>query len=493
MKMIYSTRIILICILTFFSSSCKKFLDNAPMSEATSGNAYRTASDLDAALVGAYQTFYTEYYIWEYFVVSDVRSDNAYAGGDADEIYQYDDLDISPLNSRILGTWKQLYQGISRANLVIGKAQEITDPNLDINNRRAYLIAEAKFLRALFYFELVRQFKDVPLVTSYAHINPGEANVAKSSEIDIYNFIIKDLEDALILPNAYVTSSLSKSKVTKGAVYALLAKVWAQRSDRNYTKVLQYASEVEKLGYKLHGSFDELFDGTHYDNQESILLIQFKEGTNQSNWGPQMLLPSSLSGDDWRKYITPSKNLVKAYDDAGDIIRKQATILFADADWSDEFWKPCPTNGPIPFVYKFRHASGWMSGDHIYILRYDDILLLKAEALNALGRLDEALIALNEIRARVNLKPLAIHEKNALLTAIIAERRLEFAFEGDRWYSLQRAGMLQSTMDNLKEYRLICGGGSMLMNYGMNDNRIWLPIPQSELNRNPNLIQNSGY
>lgn len=463
------------------------------MSEATSGNAYRTASDLDAALVGAYQTFYTEYYIWEYFVVSDVRSDNAYAGGDADEIYQYDDLDISPLNSRILGTWQQLYSGISRANLVIGKAQELIDPALDVNNRRAYLIAEAKFLRALFYFELVRQFKDIPLVTTFGQIDPKDANVAKSKEVDIYNFIVKDLEDALILPENYASSSLSQSKATKGAVYALLAKVWAQRPDRDYNKVLQYATEVEKLGYKLHGSFDELFDGTHYDNQESILLIQFKEGTNQSNWGPQMLLPSSLSGDDWRKYITPSKDLVKAYDDAGDVVRKRATILFDDAGWSDEFWKPCPTIGPIPFAFKFRHASSWMSGDHIYILRYDDILLLKAEALNALGRPSEALVSLNAIRARVQLKPVDIHEQKALLAAIIAERRLEFAFEGDRWYSLQRAGLLQSTMDNLKEYRLICGGTSTLMNYGMNDNRVWLPIPQSELNRNPNLVQNLGY
>ncbi|MGJ1430751.1 RagB/SusD family nutrient uptake outer membrane protein [Sphingobacterium spiritivorum] len=493
MRTNYFTRIIFILMMIPGLSSCEKFLDNAPMSEATSGNAYRTASDLDAALVGAYQTFYTEYFIWEYFVVSDVRSDNAYAGGDADEIYQYDDLDISPLNSRILGTWQQLYNGISRANLVIGKATEVQDPALDVNNRREYLIAEAKFLRALFYYELVRQFREVPIVTAYAKINPEEANIKKSTELEVYNFIVKDLEEATILPATYSSSSLSQSKATKGAVYALLAKVWAQRPDRDYNKVLQYTDEVERLGYDLHGSFDELFDGTHYDNKETILLIQFKEGTNQSNWGPQMLLPSSLSGDDWRKYITPSKDLVKAFDDAGDHIRKDASILFDDAGWSDEFWKPCPTTGEIPFAYKFRHASGWMSGDHIYILRFDDILLLKAEALNALGRSGEALAPLNKIRDRVDLPALDIQNKDALLLAILNERRLEFAFEGDRWYSLQRTGMLQSTMDNLKEYRLICGGNGTLMNYGMNDNRVWLPIPQSELNRNPNLVQNPGY
>ncbi|MGJ1197877.1 RagB/SusD family nutrient uptake outer membrane protein [Sphingobacterium spiritivorum] len=110
-----------------------------------------------------------------------------------------------------------------------------------------------------------------------------------------------------------------------------------------------------------------------------------------------------------------------------------------------------------------------------------------------MGRSEEALAPLNKIRDRVDLPALDIQNKDALLRAILNERRLEFAFEGDRWYSLQRTGMLQSTMDNLKEYRLICGGNGTLMNYGMNDNRVWLPIPQSELNRNPNLVQNPGY
>ncbi|MGJ1421838.1 RagB/SusD family nutrient uptake outer membrane protein [Sphingobacterium spiritivorum] len=110
-----------------------------------------------------------------------------------------------------------------------------------------------------------------------------------------------------------------------------------------------------------------------------------------------------------------------------------------------------------------------------------------------MGRSEEALTPLNKVRDRVDLPALYIQNKDALLRAILNECRLESAFESDRWYSLQGKEMLKSTMDNLKEYRLICGGNSTLMNYGMNDNRVWLPVPQSELNRNPNLVQNPGY
>ena len=476
---------------TTILSSCKDFFDIAPESSATTGNAYNTAADLEAALIGVYQTLYTDYFIWENFVMSDVRSDNAYAGGDDSEIYQYDDLKISPLNSRILLTWQQLYNGIAKANLVIEKAQQIEDPLLNENNKRENIIAEAKFLRALYYFELVKAFGGVPLVKEFGKINPEDANIARSTDIEIYNFIVQDLEVATALPADYNNVSLTKSKVTKGAAYALLAKVYAQRPDRNYEKVLEYCEEVEKLGYDLHGSYDQLFDGLNYNNPEAIFLVQYIADTPEANWGPQLLLPASLTGDDWRKYVTPSKDLIAAYDAEGDIVRKNASVLFDDAEWSDEFWKPCAVSGLIPFPYKFRHASAWASGDNVYILRYDDILLLKAEALNELNRSSEALTPLNKIRFRVNLGDITTTDKVLLKDIILNERRLELAFEGYRWDDLMRNGKAVSTMNSLQEYKLTCAGGSTAMNYNMTLNKVLMPIPQAELNRNPKLVPNN--
>lgn len=477
----------MVMIVATIITSCSKFLDLAPESDLTTGNAYLTASDADAALTGAYQTLYTDYFIWENFVMYDVRSDNAYAGGDDSEIFQYDNLAVSSLNSRILLTWRQLYNGIARANLVLEKVPEIKDTKLDEGDKRNNILAEARFLRAFYYFELVRAFGGVPIVKEFGKITPAEANIAKSSDVEVYNFIVEDLQAALALPTEYGTLSLSKSKATRGAAYALLAKVYAQRPDRNYTKVLEYCNEVTKLGYDLHDSYDQLFDGLNYNNKETILLVQFADGTPQSSWGPQMLLPPSISGDDWRKYVTPSKNLMAAYDAAGDEIRKNASVLIEDVEWSDEFWKPCATEGPVPFPYKFRHASGWQSGDNVYLLRYDDILLLKAEALNELNRGGEALTPLNKVRKRVDLDDITTTDQTALRDIILNERRLELAFEGYRWDDLIRAGKLVSTMNNLEEFKLVCSGTSTKMNYNMSSNKTLMPIPQEEMNRNPNL------
>lgn len=483
-------------ILLFCTSitGCKKFLDLAPESSATTGNAYQTAQDMEAAMTGLYTTFFGEYFIWDDVLLGDIRADNAYSGGDDSEIDQYDNLKISTVNSRIFANWKLFYNGISKANLILEKINEVKDPALDQNQRRANMMAEAKFIRAYCYFELVKLYGPVPLVFQFGAVEPSQANVPRSSEKEVYAAIIKDLEDALVLPADYGKGlSLNTSKVTKGAVNALLAKVYAQMPDRDYNKVISYCDAV--TGYELVPSYASLFDGTNYINKEVIFQVEFIENTPQANWGPQMFLPPSLTNDDWRKYGTPSKDLVKAYDDAGDNIRKNANILFDKAEWADQYWKPCATSGNIPFVYKWKHASGWASGDHICLIRLADILLLKAEALNETGNTTEALnIVNNQVRRRVNLAPVPMADKATIRDAILQERRLELAFEGQRWNDLVRLNKLTTVMGNLKEYTLTCGGGApALVNYGITEDKRLLPVPQSEINRNPKLTQNKGY
>jgi hypothetical protein len=473
--------------------ACSDYLDLKPISDATTENSYQTASDAEAALVGVYDGFQMEYYVWDNIIFADVISDNHYAGGDNAEVYAVDDLNLAPTNSRIFNNWSQLYESIARANVVLQKVPLITDPKIDIDNRRNQILGEASFLRAYHYYNLVKLWGGVPIITTpVASTDPAVTQVKESTEAEVYAQIITDLEFAVAnLPDLLAgDATVNKARATKGAANALLAKVYAQKPDRDYSKVLAYCNAVinSPAGYKLLTSYDFLFDGAHYNNEESILEIQYT-GEKEGNFGPQLLLPPSLSGDTWRKFVTPSKDLVKAFDDEGDAVRKKATVLMEAAPWADEFWS-LTVNGNVAFSYKWRSASGWASTNRQYIVRLADIILLKAEALNATGQTELARAEVNKIRSRVGLGDTPATDKNTMERAIEKERRLELAQEGQRWDDLKRYGRAVDVMKNLPEIDLRTG---QVKDYHMDEHKLWLPIPQSERNRNQQLGQNTGY
>lgn len=473
--------------------SCEDYLDLKPISDATSENAYTRAADAEAALVGAYDSFSQEYYIWDNVLFNDVISDNYYAGGDNAEIFAIEDLNISPTNGRLFNNWSQLYNAISKANIVLEKVPGITDMKLDAGNRRNQILGEASFLRAFHYYQLVKMWGGVPLILKpVASTDPSETQLERSSETEIYNQIVADLEFAAAnLPDTYGgDASINKARATKGAANAMLAKVWAQRSDRDYNKVLEYANAViaSPAAYSLLPDFDDLFDGAHYNNAESIMEVQFVGGP-EANFGPQLLLPPSISGDTWRKFVTPSHDLVNAFDAEGDVERKNATILFENAPWADEFWSES-VNGSVPFAYKWKSANGWASTNRQYLIRLADIILLKAEALNALNRPAEARDALNLVRNRAGLANTTASSAAELKTAILNERRLELAQEAQRWDDLRRNNVAVDVMNNLVEVNVIT---DQPKDYVMTAQKQLLPIPQSERNRNLNLGQNEGY
>lgn len=465
--------------------SCDKFLDLEPISQATTANSYKSLADAEAALTGVYDSFQQDYYVWDNVMLSDARSDNHYAGGDNPSYYEMDELRVTANNDKTWSSWKSLYNAIAKANIVLTKVPTINDPKLDANNRRNQIIGEASFLRAYHYFQLVKLFGDIPLMLKpVSTTNASETNVPRSSVADVYKQIIADLEVAATnLPDTYGASAdVNKARATKGAANALLAKVYAQKPDRDYTKVLQYANLVitSPAGYSLLLDYDNLFDGNHYNNAESIMEVQYVGG-KEANWGPQMLLPPSKSGDGWRKFLTPSKDLIKAFDAEGDVVRKNASVLFENVQWVDEFWS-AQVGGSVPFSYKWRSANGWASTNRQYLIRLADIILLKAEALNELGQTTEAAAALDLIRKRVNLQGTTANSKEALKSAIENERRLEFAQEGQRWDDLVRFGNVKEVMNNLNEVNLKTG---QKMVYNMTDAKIYVPIPQNEIDRNP--------
>lgn len=482
-----------VCLVATTIISCNKFTDLTPISEATNENAYTTAKEAEAALTGAYDALQQEYYVWDNIIFSDVISDNYYAGGDNPEIFAVDKLQIVPTNGRLFTNWGQLYGGIARANTVLEKVPGISDPQLDESGRRDQILGEAYFLRAFHYFNLVKLFGGVPLILVPVEASKTEEYIiSKSTESQVYDQIIADLEQAVaLLPDTFSDeSSINKARATKGAANALLAKVHAQRPDRDYNRVLSYCDAVinSPANYQLLANFSELFDGAHYNNAESILEVQYI-GAPEGNFGPQMLLPPSLSGDTWRKFVTPSHDLVNAFDSEADVVRKNSSILFEKVNWLDEFWGN-RADSEVPFAYKWKNASGWASSNRQYLLRLGDIILLKAEALNELGRTAEAREILNQIRQRAKISPSEANSQSALRAAILKERRLELCQEAQRWDDLKRAGLAVDVMNGLNEIDLRT---NQPVDYNMTTEKLLLPMPQQELDRNGQLTQNPGY
>lgn len=480
--------ILLVLSLVLFTN-CESFLDLTPISEETSAGAYDTTTQIEAALVGAYESFQSsEYYVWDNILFQDVRADNNYAGGDNPEIFAIDFLNITPTHSRLFTHWSNLYNAISKANTVLERVDDVLDPTLT-EERRNQIKGEAYFLRSYHYFSLAKMWGDVPLITStIKSTTPESVNIPKSPVNVIYEQITSDLElAATLLPDTYGNdASINKARATAGAAHALAAKAYAQQPSPDYQAVLDRIIEVENsdANYRLI-EYSQLFDGNNPNNAESIIEVQYLGGV-EGNFGPQLLLPPSISGDTWRKFVTPSQDLVNAFDDAGDTVRKNTSILFESVQWVDEYWGNT-AGSSVPFSYKWKNASGFASADNTYLIRYGDIVLLKAEALNELNRLEEAVTEVNRIRNRAGLPDLTDDQKSSkavLKQTILKERRLELFQEAQRWDDLVRFGEIVSTMNNVVEIDLRT---NTPVNYNMTADKIFLPIPQQELDRNPAL------
>ena len=336
--------------------SCDDFLDLEPISEETTATAYESYSQIEAALTGVYESFQSDSYVWNNVLFSDVRSDNYYAGGDNPEIFEMDFLKISATNSKVYQSWSNLYNAILKANIVLDKVDDVDDPLLT-EERREQIKGEAYFLRAYHYYNLVNLWGGVPLIlTPTSSTDAGSVNIPRSTAAEVFEQILIDLNMAAdLLPDTYGSdASINKARATAGAANALAAKACAQKPSPDYAKVLEYIARVEtsSANYTLI-DYAHLFDGNHYNNAESILEIQYLGG-DEGNWGPQLFLPPSISGDSWRKFATPSHDLVNAFDAEGDAVRKNASILFEEInDWVDEYWGNA-IGSTIPFAYKWK-------------------------------------------------------------------------------------------------------------------------------------------
>jgi hypothetical protein len=474
-----------LAVILALASGCSKTIDKTPISTLTTANFYKTAQDAEAGLTGAYNSLYQQFYIWDYMTNGDVWADNCYAGGNNPDNFGIDNFQLTALNGNVTRDWQGLYYGVANANSVLDNVPAINDPVWAGTTRKAQILAEAKFLRSLHYFYLITTYGDVPLVlTNNGNVYPPRASVAA-----VYNQIEQDLISADSSLLAASGGNPNNGRATQGAAEGLLAKVYAQQG--KYDSCIVYCNKVlANSYYSLLPNYADLFDGNHKLTVESLFEIQHSTVSNTTNYGPELLLPFSLTGDTYAKFNECTNDLIKAYKTAGDNVRLNASVYFSVP--ADTIAIPPPytvATSPVPYAYKWKQPAGYNSPDNEILIRLADIILLDAEALNQTGQTALAIPLINQIRARVSLPATTATTQTDVATAILNERRLELALEGWRWTDLLRFGT-QYTISLMNSQ--VDPSGNPL-NYNVTQNKLLFPVPQSERDLDANLSQNPGY
>ena len=470
------------------ASSCKKdFLDRAPISQMNGNNFYKTAEDMKNALSAAYGGLqYGGLYYSSMHIIGDLRSDNTEitnpaAGTDMVAVDNFQNLATTSISST---TWAGHYQAIQSVNIVIEKIEAVP---MDAALKARYT-AEAKFLRGLMYFNLVRIFGDVPLVTKVIN-NPQEGyTYGRNPSAEVYAQIITDLSEAeAVLPHEFTGADIGRA--TKGAAAALLGKVYLtqKRWDLAAPQLKKVIDNVGLNKYQLMPTYAGVFGIANENNRESIFEVQFKKGSNNegspftNQFAPIGSGTAVVSIGNPLGQNIPTADMNNAYEvnDA----RKAASmrnsyVLGANTVQHNYIVK-----------YQGVPAANLDSDNNWIVLRYADVLLMYAEALNEQGYVADGLAFtyLNQIRTRAGLAiktsnnanlALRVANQAAFRLAIEQERRVELAFEGHRWFDLIRTDRAVTVMASK----------------GIQAHQVLFPIPQSQIDINPGLIkQNPGY
>jgi starch-binding outer membrane protein, SusD/RagB family len=419
-------------------------LDTNPTAQIDSETALSTARGIELGLNGAYRGLQSgNTYGNVHMVYPDLYADNLDFTGTFQTDREVAQRNISTSNGQILGTWGSSYNAINRANNLLDAIPRVTELTAAQASRYR---GEALFIRALVYFDLVRHFGGVPLVLEPSRGVGESALVSRASQQETYARVVQDLEEAVpLLPTGRVPG-----RATRDAANALLARVYLETG--NNAQARDKATAVINSGnYSLVSNYRSIF--TTKNSQEAIFELQFS--INNTNSLAFWYYPASLGG---RLGFAPTAELYNYYE-AGDA-RRDASIGIA---------------GTQRHGIKYNRIA--TSDDNVRILRLAEMYLIRAEANARLGADPAAVRAdLNVVRARAGLAalPTTLTSQQDLLAAILRERRVEFAFEGHRFFDLRRFGIATQVLSIPAE-------------------RLLWPIPQADIDVNENLTQNPGY
>ena len=482
--------------LLVLSVSCGDFLDRQPLDQITIDNFFTSANDADKALIACYIPLESDNWTGKGWQITEIPTDNAQPGGTDPGFTPIDNFTVAADNEAVAAYWSAHYQMVTLTNAVIEAVEVMTLEE----SKKALFLAEARFLRAFAYFDLVRIYGPVPLIT-----NPpkyGENLLfPRSSVADVYAQIISDLEFAAeLLPIQW--SGTNVGRASRGAAWALLAKVYL--TNRQFVPARNAARNCMDLGrYDLMDRFADNFElSTSDNNRESIFQVQyvgcgpFGTGNQQqafyAPWGEGI----TKNRDGWGSQIptgpttnNPNTTVYDIYENTD--LRRDPTIMTPNTFY--------PSINPDDGGYTYPNSGASASGINIkkyvvgagpnicfmstpqnsHIIRYSDVLLTYAEAImeieGGVSTNSEALEAFNRVRTRAGLEALTMIDREIMLH----ERRLEFAFEGHRWFDLIRSGRIIEIMT--------------LHGKQINTHNVLFPIPAAEIEINPELDQNPGY
>lgn len=474
--------------LLFMNSACDKFLAVDPPYTQDAENFFQTAEDYERALTGAYDLLQGSFMsLW----IGEIASDNSIAGGesvnDTQGLHQIDEMTHGGVNLDLRSLFRWNYAGLTRANYLLENKDKIDFVGKDV------IVAEAKFLRAYYYFELVKFFGDVPLIID-KRIGIEEAlALDRTPASEVYSQIETDLTEAAAVMSY---TGLVKGHATKGAALSLLGKVYLYQN-----KFVDAASTFDQViaegGYSLIGDYSELFTAANENNTETVFDVEYS-GLEGGGYGCYICLEGNAAPGfhgirqyngpvygDGNSYNLPTQDLYDAF--AATDPRRDLSILDLDA-----FIAAQPNAESISYAIGAGGHTGYYNNKYIKrigeiglpdndltspvnyrVIRYADVLLMAAEAHYQTGNTGLAQQLVNQIRSRAGIQGINLSS----IEDIYRERRFELSGEGHRFFDLVRTGQAASKIPGFQT------GKHELF-----------PIPQAEIDlAGGNWSQNPGY
>jgi len=478
--------IFILALLLTMSSCSKEFIERPPVSSVTTDVLYKTDKDFQDAVIGTYQALRNSYTnMWQF---GDLRGDDASIQvSNQPSSTGVDVFSINSSDALLNTTWANYYIVINLANNIITK---IANADAAIVKNKDRYLGEAKFIRAIAYFDLVRIFGDVQMITNVPTIAEAAA-APRTPFATVYSeVIIKDLLDAAAkLP--MVCTGTEVGRATKGAAKAILGKVYLTVKDFAKAETVLQELTIAPYTYALLPNYNDLFDYSKNEHHsEYIFDIEFEEGlgglgspwTNGFMPNVTALLTYYKINGGFNESISPTTNFINQWQQ-GDK-RKDVSVQCCGS------WKN-PTTGVVTIFNSTTSQSYTMkyvtpvatsndSRANWKVIRYADVLLMYAEALNENGKTSEALVPLNKVRTRAGLADYAGLAQPECRDNIALERRFELSFEGHRWFDLVRTGKALTACTP----------------FGMKDYMTVFPVPLSQvrvMNNSSLFPQNNGY
>jgi starch-binding outer membrane protein, SusD/RagB family len=508
--------------------SCEEFLDREPLSDRLETNFYKTENDAMQALVSAYDPLG-----WgamngnhPFETISDIMSDDAYAGGanasDVPNIVKMDLFEADPNTNELKGMWDRCYFGIYRCNLFLEKMNEINFVTTGLKDR---MTAECYFLRAYYYFDLIRLFGNVPLVLQT--LNPSQKDQSQALPEDVFNQIATDLENSMdVLP--LEVADAERGRATRYAAEAFLVKVYLFYSGyyidkpeiittKGTTINLEAATGmidniINSGPYDLEPDYANLFLVSNENNIESVFEIQYGDYQG-GDWGWRIgcegnqavilygirdVSDNSVYAPGW-SFATVTPEVVSLFEP--DDSRLNASVIFADSlgaqgvTYLEGFQHTGYYNKKFTALKEYNATVGdreLLYPNNYPVIRFADVLLMGAELHLKSGNAAQAQAYYNRVRQRAfgeSHTPPTLTASEAGLGLIMAERRLEFTGEGHRYWDVLRQGTAHAEAelsDETSEFPFYIKFNP--------ETQGLLPIPQQELQlSNFSLRQNPGY